>query len=664
MILRRWPRFTALILAATMSACVTAGDSGATPLNRQQKLYVQTREHIARGQWAQVRENMPALQHYALYPYIELAVLSDRLGALPSAEVDDFLQRYPDSVMADQLTGQWLATLARTGTWTDYLKYYRPETAGRTQQCWHAEALQQTGKPELALAETAKLWLTAEAPEACDAPFQRWLDSAQRDESMVWKRLMLALEQKQEQLARALAVEIREPYKLQAQYALLLSRDPAALNNLLPQLLQQPEASGTIAFGLKNLARRAPEMAAAIWRQTIDAKQLLAADSFAARNEIGRQLIAARGADAMPWLLQNDPRGEDGYLLEWRIRLSLRGGDWPQLAQWIEQLPADMAQSQRWQYWRARALAEIAGDGTKPKQAAELFAQLAKERSYYGFLSADRLRIPYAFNNRPVQPATSASAIARRADIERAHEFYTLNDKMCASREWQRALRNMSTDEQQAAAQLAENWGWHSQSIRSALQSGASDDLQLRFPLAYREPMSGAAKNNALPTDWLYAIARQESAFMPDAKSPVGALGLLQLMPDTAKQIARKMKLRIDQKQLLQPSPSIRLGSIYLRDLLRQFDGNRVLATAAYNAGPRRINTVLRDQPGPVSADVWVETFPYRETREYMQNVLAFAVIYAHRLGINSALLANDETRIGHGELQVTRADPKPADLH
>lgn len=133
---------------------------------------------------------------------------------------------------------------------------------------------------------------------------------------------------------------------------------------------------------------------------------------------------------------------------------------------------------------------------------------------------------------------------------------------------------------------------------------------------------------------------------MPDARSPVGALGLMQLMPDTARQVAKGLRSRINIDQLLQPDINIRLGSQYLRELFDRYTGNRILATAAYNAGPNRISTLLKNQNGTLPADVWIEVLPYRETREYVQNVLAFSVIYGQRLGQPVRLLNASEQQI------------------
>jgi soluble lytic murein transglycosylase len=705
--------FCRLLLIALLVASRAALASDATinaeeaTLTAQRPLFLQTRALLQNGQLDAAAGGMAALRNYPLYQYLEFAQLTDSLdrGTTDNAAIDDFLRRYSGSLVAEQLLNTWLAILVQGGRWNEYRNYYNAyyssnstsksssnsnsnnssnsaalntKTApSKLQQCWHLEALYQTQQLEAALQQTGELWLNTDLPDACDEPFKRWLDSNQRNEALVWKRLLLALDRKQEQQARALTVAIREPYKLSAEYALLLYRDPAALNNLLPQLMPLPESGAVAAQTLKTLAKRDADGATLLWQQLRDAGQLTAEQSNTARAEIGRQQIAQRGSDALPWLLQNDANGDDSYLLEWRVRLALRGGDWPSIARWIEQLPAPLAQTPRWSYWHARALAAQTDNPQLQQRATELFRELAKDRSFYGFLAADQLKIAYQLNDQPL-PARAALSAFTKAPITdsatasvttsavastppesllRAREFYALGESANGRREWLYALRGMSNDEQQSAALLAERWGWHDRAIQTASQAGAWNDLQLRFPLAYRDNMQRAALDTALSTQWLFAIARQESTFMPDARSPVGALGLMQLMPDTARQVARGLRIKVTTDDLLQPPANIRLGSTYLSNMLQRYRGNRVLATAAYNAGPSRISNLLRNQNAVTPTDIWVETLPYKETREYVQNVLAFTVIYARRLGLNTPLLNSDELYISSAPLQVGSAE-------
>ncbi|HET8709873.1 MAG TPA: transglycosylase SLT domain-containing protein [Spongiibacteraceae bacterium] len=653
-----------LPLCAALFLGAVSHSSADDDFTAQRALFVQTRTQLQQSHSSAtsndaMKKAITELQSYPLYPYLQLQQLStlieDNVDAEAiAAQVDDFLKQYPDTVAAEQLRSQWLDELATSERWLPYLRYYSAASASKLQQCEFIEALHQTGQKKAALLETDKLWLTTDMPDACDAAFSRWLASDHRNEPLIWMRLQLALERNQEKLARSLAVQIGAPYKLQAEYALLLLRDPAALSDLLPQIAQQPEASATIALAIENLARRNLDIAQKLWLQTSAAGQLSPSDNFEVRRAIGRQQIAQFGPDALPWLLQYDPDGSDRYLLEWRIRLALGDGNWEDIAHWIAQLPADLANTSRWNYWRARAL--LQGDPAQHQHANDMLISLAKERSYYGFLAADRLQKPYLLNDEPTASSHDITEIEGLPAVARAREFFLLDEAANARREWQAAMRAMSTGKQQAAGLLAERWGWYDQMIRSANVSGSHNDIQLRFPLGFRNDMYSAAKRTSLPLHWLFAITRQESAFMPDARSSVGALGLMQLMPATAKHVARGERIHIDTYDLLQPKTNIRLGSSYLRDLAQRFNGNRILATAAYNAGPNRISQILREQTHPLSADVWIELLPYRETREYVQSVLAFSVIYSQRLGKPEPLLNSSERQIGAESLQVGSA--------
>src|SRR5690606_38545487 len=395
---------------------------------------------------------------------------------------------------------------------------------------------------------TTKLWAASAMPDSCDGPFSRWLASDQRDEMLIWKRVLLALDKNQEALARSWVVQLREPYRQQAEFALMLHRDPKLLTTLLPQLTQRTDASAVIALALKASAKADPDSTTALW-QRLRADQLLTQrDSDSVRRAIGRQLIIAGDFGVLPWLLEHDPNGEDSYLLEWRLRLALRDRNWTLVARSIPQLPVEMAQSSRWNYWLARALAEQRADPAQQQSAAERVTRVAKERGFYGFLAADTLKSPYQLNDARAASALPAAALAQRPAIVRAREFLALGELANARREWQFALTTLTPDEALAAALLAEQWGWHAQTIRTANKIGASDDLRLRFPLGHTDAMKIAAKKTTLPIQWLFAITRQESAFMPDARSSAGALGLMQLMPATAQQVARGERMTISNR--------------------------------------------------------------------------------------------------------------------
>jgi len=201
----------------------------------------------------------------------------------------------------------------------------------------------------------------------------------------------------------------------------------------------------------------------------------------------------------------------------------------------------------------------------------------------------------------------------------------------------------MDDDELIAAGELAKRWGWYNRGIQAMIKGNLWDHLSIRFPLAYEPQVRKAADKNNIEPNLIFAIARQESAFAEKATSTAGAMGLMQLMPSTARATARRSGIKHHKSDLFNPEHNIKLGSSYLNQLLQQYKGNRILATAAYNAGPHRVDRWLRKTPQDVAFDIWIETIPFKETRGYVQNVLAFSVIYAYRMGTATSLVTESE---------------------
>ena len=260
---------------------------------------------------------------------------------------------------------------------------------------------------------------------------------------------------------------------------------------------------------------------------------------------------------------------------------------------------------------------------------------LANERQYYGFLAAQALGKPLALNDRPGQPdAAVMDAMRERPAMARITELYAIGDRANARREWAMLQPNLDGAQRAGAAYLIADLGWVDQSILAAnATDNLRDDLSMRFPSPFTPLFINASRSSAVPISFLFGIARQESVFRADVRSSAGALGVMQLMPATAAATARNAGDAIPvSAALFDPVVNIRLGSRHLAELLERFDGNRVLVAAAYNAGAHRVDRWVRDRPAR-PADIWIETIPFAETRDYVKNVMAFTYIYGQRLG-------------------------------
>ncbi|PID63529.1 MAG: hypothetical protein CSB44_01525 [Gammaproteobacteria bacterium] len=391
-----------------------------------------------------------------------------------------------------------------------------------------------------------------------------------------------------------------------------------------------------------------------------------------------------RMPEASAWLAEIEPREDDLELMEWRIRAALLAGNWSAAVRGIHQLPLEERREDHWAYWEARAL-EVAGQHSA---ANEIYAELAELQSYHGFLAAEHIGRPHAIRNElpAVSPGVQAAVGSDKA-LLRAREFHYVGLPEESRREWNNWVldevdersrleaaappeelsgiwvKRMSTEPMDvhserlaAAALVADEWGLHDRAIYAAGKAGdgARRAIAIRFPLLHRSEVANAAFEAGIDPAWVFAVMRRESAFTPDVHSHAGAVGLMQLMPRTAHYVAELHGDDNWQGDLTDPATNIGLGSGYLRHVMDRFDNHQVLATASYNAGPHRADAWL--QPEPVEADVWIDTIPFDETRNYVRAVLAYAAIYEQQLTGKSTPIRNKLQPIPAAETEEKEA--------
>ena len=323
------------------------------------------------------------------------------------------------------------------------------------------------------------------------------------------------------------------------------------------------------------------------------------------------------------------PSDVDENIFQWRLATALKNRDWPMLLKWTGGEPVDEKLEQRWYYWHARALEET---GARD-QAEVIYRKLAQERDYYGFAAADRLGESYDMRHRPVpEDSTAIEELRQRPGLVRAHELLQVNLDYYARREWYAAINDMSSYQLQLAAAIAYEWGWYDRTILTLGKAEAYDDLQLRFPMPFNKEIARYASRFKLDRAWVYALIRAESAFMEDARSPSGAMGLMQVMPATGRETAKALGWKsFKTSDLNESEKNIRIGTTYLNKMYQRFDSNIILATAAYNAGPRNVAAWLPEK-GCVAPEIWIEQIPITETRKYVGRILYFASIYDWRM--------------------------------
>lgn len=633
-----WLRLWLLALAATIATAATASDDRFTLRNT----YLDAREALSQGRTATYAALAKQLDDYPLRPYLDYYRLRARLSSASTNQVLEFYRANGNDLpVAKLLYNRWLRLLGQRRQWQTLKAHYEP-TSSATVQCYHLRALYGTGEKDLALERTTNLWLQPKSqPKACDPLFAVWRNSKFFTEEVAWQRLHGAIDANERTLARYLTRFFSGSNKRAAEAYYRVHVAPSSVAQSKRHSPETAKMRAVIEHGLRRLAGRDAERAAQAWRDYKRSGQF--SDQASSRID---QLIAAGLAE------ENTFPGPaervsitNPAVLEDIATAAIHTGNWAEAQYWIARLPADVQAKSQWRYWLARALM------TQPELrdsaqavAREKLTELAAQRHYYGFMAARLLGVPGSMNiERTPLNGAQLTQLRRHPNIARAVELFALGDDLNGRREWYRALDTLEPAKQLTAAELAYNLGLTALAIRSANIAEARNHLHLRFPVAHEPAFRRASLRSTLPVPLLMAIARQESAMEPNARSSANARGLMQLLPTTAELVARRAgmsKPSVD--DLHDPGTNIALGSYHLAWLVDRFDGQVPLAVAAYNAGEHRVDRWLKESDG-LPMDQWIETIPFTETRNYVKNVLAFRHVYAHKLATPTPMLGNDE---------------------
>lgn len=603
----------------------------ANELSTQRGQFLQAEAALMQGKTTLYQNLKTKLSHYPLYPYLLFTEYERKIQTLSLDEFQNFMKNYPDTPLAEQLRQRWLNTKAKQEDWKSYLAAYIPSKDPSLQCYFYWAELHNQKNKTVVLEQVQPLWLSGkEPPKACEALFKAWENSSQLTRAMVWQRIKLAIQQGNERLARSMTRHIKRSEVPIVELWILIHKNPYLVTQRKYFNVQHPAIFEMIVHGVSLIAKANPETAIQIWQQI--GKQY----SFTERHwglvvrAIGLAFANQRHPDAEKWLTKVPNIYANTAVHESRIRVALAKEDWATILHWYKQLPTELADNEAWIYWQARALEKV----NRIKESQLLLSKLAQTRSYYGFLASQHLQKPYAIANQKFTLDNSMMAnIARKRAVMRARELYLLNRESKARSEWLTSTQKMNDGERHAAAQLALRWGLPNWSILALSKATNKDDLELRFPLFYSQPILQEARKNQLDPALIFAVTRQESAFVTNARSSSGALGLMQLMPTTAQLVAKKLQIPLrGTTSLMEPMTNIQLGARYLRMMLDNHKNHPILAAAAYNAGPGRVKKWLPNFD--MSADAWVEThIAFKETREYVKNVMTYTIIYQQLLG-------------------------------
>ncbi|EWH11602.1 Lytic transglycosylase catalytic [Catenovulum agarivorans DS-2] len=589
-------------------------------LSKQRVWFVEHERKAAKASLSTINKWRESYGDYPLFPYIELAYLKKHPYLSNKQAIRAFLHLYEGTALEWSLRMPWLRYLAKKNEAILFLNDFKP-TSNAELNCHKLRfQLQIGGKIEDLADDIMPLWVVGKSqPKACDPLFKQWADAGLRTTDMVKRRVVLAADGGRHTLIPYLTRLLPKSEQGWAKLWHSVRRDPARITRL-SSFNKTAEYAQIQVYGIQRLIWRDPERAIKHYGKmlehfSIDAKSL---------DEIHYTFalaLASKGHDqATQWLTRIPRHLKDSKIVHWHLATYLRNKQWDKVIDLYHSLPESLQALSANKYWLARAEVAL---GINSESAS--FTQLAQTRHYYGFLAAARTQIKYHLNHKGVE--IDLDILARLKDApsaKRAYEFFVLQRYTQARREWYKFKQGLDKIEQANAAYLAHQWHWYDQALRGISQAGYHDEVSLRFPRAYVDLYQKYSEQAGIELTLAMAVSRRESSFMVDANSSAGARGLMQIMPATAKTLAGR---KFNPYRLFTAETNVELGTKYLAQLTDRMNGQIPLAIASYNAGYHRVLKWI-PQEEPVPLDIWIETIPYKETREYVKAVLAYQQVY------------------------------------
>lgn len=628
---RRLP-LSAVLVFVGLSLVTGTALVRADSLPEQRARFLDAERELRSGAGPRYRALREQLDGYPLTIYLDYARLRERLRRATPAQANEWLQRAAGSPLENRLREAWIRDHGQRQRWRALLAVQDTAPHDDELQCYWWRAKLATGDRAGAMDAAARLWNVGQSQHrACDPLFAEWMTESPPGDALVWSRALKAFDGRSSQLLRYLT-RFASPELLpllQELYAVY--RYPDRLVNDSHDA--DPRHAQLMTVGIRRLARVNPAQGYKALERARQTQPFSDQQRHAMEAMIARHSLFAKSAAPDDWLVETLARLRDDELTEIYLRNRVSEGRWPAVLEALDWLSGSRQQADVWRWWRGRALM-AQGDVSA---AETVWRALATERSFHGFMAADRLGLPYQLNL--AQPDGVQVAVDDPG-LGRVRELWALERVDQARAEWNLLLARVNREQQLWLAQQALQAGQQSFAISATNTARAWDRLDQRFPWLYREVFERhAAAHGVLPGE-LVAIARRESALYPRAVSPVGAIGLMQVMPSTARQVARRRGVSYRRSRLFQPEYNVDLGAYYYAQLRSRFDGLRPLALAAYNAGPHRVD---RWRDGKLAVDQWIDSLPFRETREYVRAVLAYALIYRLRDGEPASLLSKEE---------------------
>jgi soluble lytic murein transglycosylase len=599
--------------------------------NKADEVILEMNQAFKKLDKVQLSRLLPKAKGHALEPWAAYWELRARLDLASSAEIQEFLTQYAGTYVEDRLRNDWLLQLGRQRDWTTVAQEYPRFRMNddREVRCYALGTDANLQKPETA-AELKKLWYALrEADDGCTTVAEKLHSTKKLDTLDIWRKARIAMDNNRPRAAQmALNIESSELGK----QAALIHADPQKyLDKRLLALTQKRKELSVLA--LIRIANTDPDKAA----QLLEKKwglMLNKEEHNWTLGVIGKQ-AAQKLQDNAHLYFNKVSRNQDlnDDLLIWKARAALRQGDWKAVLATIDAME-DAKSDATWVYWKARAQLNMATTDAQRTEAQAALKSIAGVKGFYEQLALEELGQPITAPAKPAPLTAQEKAAAHQNQgLQRALIAINLGLRAEGNREWNYSTNlhtpgGMSERELLAAADFACSKQVWDRCINTSDRTKTQIDFDQRFPMPLKDTVLRKSKEVQLDPAYVYGLIRQESRFIMDAKSVVGASGLMQVMPATAKWTAKKIGMNNFQvQQLNEHETNVAIGTGYLKLVLDDFDGSMPLAAAAYNAGPSRSRAWRK---GPVlEAAIWAENIPFNETRDYVKKVLSNTTNYA-----------------------------------
>ncbi|MCE4936381.1 transglycosylase SLT domain-containing protein [Aliivibrio fischeri] len=618
----------------------------ASPVDIWRAQYQEAKTLLNEKKYDEYKKVRAELDGYSLAPYLDYRELRMDLSSKTPDDIRLFKHNHKSLPIGNSLSYQYLVILGLNERWAEFIDYFPNEPSSKNLQCYYYQAKNKLGDKVTAWKGAEQLWLTGSSVTyECDDLFQDWAEAEKLSDDLIIERMLLVYKARNNNLFSYLEKMLKtDAAKEKAQHIVTLFNDPDLLESFSKSNKKTEFSKQLTLISMEREARKNPKKAIEILPEIAKKQQFTQEELVQVKRRIVSSIMSTESAELAQWRDKELATNPEDSFIERRIRVAIRAADWDDVSNWIGYLTPTAKNSLRWQFWIAQIESK---EGEQDKADARL-KRLLGQRNFYSVAAANILGEPiqYPMNTAPrnIKPIKDKYSV----ELARIKELIAIDEIPTAKSEWEYLLNRASKTEVKELASYAAQHRWHHFTVLATIKGRMWGYLSLRFPIAHQWWFNHYSKELGLDKVTLMSLSRQESALYAEAQSPVGARGLMQIMPATAKYTAKKIDYNkyegVD--SLNDVDVNIHIGSNYLKGLLDDYDGNRIFALAGYNAGPHRVKRWRAVSDEKLDAYAFIEAIPFKETRGYVQNILMFETYYRSLLGEKGAFLSEKELNL------------------